>query len=180
MLIDFFPWPTVIAPKDGANVYSKFGRNPTAHALGLDVPDAPEIGINKGPLSERRRILELEDAASLPAWAAPALRQQATTTDRRRWPLLGLPPPFAQPVRRQKAVRRCRNAWGAPSLLLTRPQRALLRADRQTVAVSDWFWEGNVQRAVIGRLVDEGFSSGIHGARVERLWSLAGATSGNP
>jgi hypothetical protein len=75
VLIDFFPWPTGIAPKDGADVFYKFGRNPMAHALGLDVPDAPEIGINKGPLSERR-ILELEDAANLPASAPPALRQQ--------------------------------------------------------------------------------------------------------
>jgi hypothetical protein len=32
-----------------------------------------------------------------------------------------------------------------------------VQADRQTVAVSDWFWEGNVQRAVVGHLVDEGW-----------------------
>jgi hypothetical protein len=38
---------------------------------GLDLRER----INKGPLSERR-ILELEDAANLPAWAPPALRQQ--------------------------------------------------------------------------------------------------------
>jgi hypothetical protein len=75
VLIDFFPWPSNIAPKDGASVFYKFGRNPMAHALGLDVPDAPEIGINKGALSERR-VLELEDAANLPKWAAPALRRQ--------------------------------------------------------------------------------------------------------
>jgi hypothetical protein len=58
-------------------VFYKFGRNPMAHALGLDVPDAPEIGINKGPLSESK-ILELEDAKTLPAWAPPALNQQGT------------------------------------------------------------------------------------------------------
>ena len=76
-LIDFFPWPTGVKAKDGASVFYKFARNPMAHALGLDVPDAPEIGINKGPLSERK-ILELEDAAMLPAWAPPALKRQGS------------------------------------------------------------------------------------------------------
>lgn len=75
LLIDFFPWPAGVSAKDGADVFYKFGRNPLAHALGLDVPDAPEIGINKGPLSERK-ILELEDASALPAWAPQALLQQ--------------------------------------------------------------------------------------------------------
>jgi hypothetical protein len=79
VLIDFFPWPSDIAPKDGADVFYNFGRNPMAHALGLDVPDAPEIGINKGPLSERR-ILELEDVPSLPRWAAPRSASRAATT----------------------------------------------------------------------------------------------------
>lgn len=64
--------PADIAAKDGADVFYKFERNPMANALGLDVPDA-DVGINKGPLSERR-ILELEDATALPAWASPALR----------------------------------------------------------------------------------------------------------
>jgi hypothetical protein len=65
VLIDFFPWPAGIAARDGADVFYKLGRNPMAHALGLDVPDAPDIGINKGPLSERK-ILELENALALP------------------------------------------------------------------------------------------------------------------
>jgi hypothetical protein len=55
VLIEFFPWPPGIAAQDGADVFYKFGRNPMAHALGLDVPDASDIGINKGgPLSQRR------------------------------------------------------------------------------------------------------------------------------
>jgi hypothetical protein len=77
VLVDFFPWPTGVAAKDGADVFYKFGRNPMAHALALDVPDAPDIGINKGPLSERR-IFELEDATALPTWAPAALRQQGS------------------------------------------------------------------------------------------------------
>jgi hypothetical protein len=71
LLINFFPWPSGISAKDGADVFYKFGRKPPAHALGLDVPDAPEIGINKGPLNERK-ILELEGETLLPAWASPA------------------------------------------------------------------------------------------------------------
>jgi len=75
MLIAYFPWPQAIAAKEGADAFYKYARNPLAHALGLDVPKAPEIGVNKGPLSERK-ILELEDAATLPTWAPPALRRQ--------------------------------------------------------------------------------------------------------
>lgn len=53
----------------------KFARNALAHAPGLDVPNAPDIGMNKGPLSEWK-ILELEDAFLLPTLAAPGLRTQ--------------------------------------------------------------------------------------------------------
>lgn len=75
MLTNFYPWPPGVTPTNGADVFYKYARNPLAHALGLDVPNTPDIGMNKGPLSERK-IVELEDAATLPAWAAPALRQQ--------------------------------------------------------------------------------------------------------
>lgn len=70
-----FPWPGDIAATDGSDVFWRFARNPLAHALGLDVPDAPEIGMNKSPLSERR-ILELEDSGALPAWAPPSLGKE--------------------------------------------------------------------------------------------------------
>lgn len=75
MLIAFFPWPTGISAVDGADVFYYYARNPLAHALGLDVPQAPDIGMSKAPLSERQ-ILELEDSSTLPVWAPPALRRQ--------------------------------------------------------------------------------------------------------
>jgi hypothetical protein len=77
MLVAFFPWPSAIAAKDGADVFYKYARNPLAHALGLDVPNAPEIGMNKSPLSEKR-IITLEDAPALPPWAPPPLRPQGS------------------------------------------------------------------------------------------------------
>jgi hypothetical protein len=98
VLIGFFPWPSAIAPKDGADVFYKFGRNPMAHALGLDVPNAPDIGINKGPLSERK-ILELEDEATPPTWASPALSRQERLRNWCRRALLGLSPHASQAVR---------------------------------------------------------------------------------
>jgi hypothetical protein len=76
----FFPWPGEVKATDGADVLYMYARNPLAHALGLDVSNAPEIGINKSPLSEKR-ILALEDAPTLPSWAPPALRKHGDAYD---------------------------------------------------------------------------------------------------
>jgi hypothetical protein len=73
MLRSYFPWNDLsVRPKTGADVLYQFARNPLAHALGLDVENAPDIAIGKAPLSERR-ILELEDSVTRPAWAPTAL-----------------------------------------------------------------------------------------------------------
>jgi hypothetical protein len=80
LLATFFPWPPPgVAASTGANVLWVYARNPLSHALGLDVPKAPDIDIAKGALSERR-ILELENSAALPTWASPPLVKKASNS----------------------------------------------------------------------------------------------------
>jgi len=78
MLEQHFPWQGDPVPgADAARVLWKYSRNPLAHALGLDRTTAPTMFIGKKPLSDRR-IRDLEDAPSRPAWARAAVRRQGT------------------------------------------------------------------------------------------------------
>jgi hypothetical protein len=73
ILEGFYPWSAEpVDAKTGAKVIYKYSRNPLAHNLGLGPEKDPDIEIAKSRMGPKR-IAALEESATRPTWAAPAL-----------------------------------------------------------------------------------------------------------
>jgi len=73
ILENFYPWAVESISKDVAvSILYQSARNPLAHSLGIDIPDAntkaKQILLKKWALTTKQ-ILELEDSINRPTWA---------------------------------------------------------------------------------------------------------------
>ncbi len=73
ILTDFYPWAgEMVAKNVGVSILYQSARNPLAHSLGIDPPDATNkakrILLKKSPLTADQ-VRELEDSTDRPAWA---------------------------------------------------------------------------------------------------------------